>query len=184
MGFWHRKEPHDSSYCLGTLTRAKLKGGLGLTQSSNQALTLKVRGLNKLFDGEETQWVTMSQSLINKAVWKGRWSKESRSSSAQEFLLLAHTTLVQSKTLQGLLIGWQGLVEVATLEEGETPTDLSIFKLFPLALGNGEWKTLHELRGSFSSHRVGKIKIRELLDYVQEFSVCKGVTIGECKGWT
>lgn len=57
-----------------TLTVAKARG-LGLSCFSDQAQTLKVRSLIKLFDGADTVWITMAHagSHQHKALRKGRW---------------------------------------------------------------------------------------------------------------
>lgn len=52
-------------------------------------------------------------------------------------------------------------------------------KVRDLVHKNGEWKALQNQRGAFkfcNYHRVGELEMNKLLDFVQKFNECEGVS--------
>lgn len=88
------------------VTMPKLIGSLGLTSFQTQARALKVCSISKMFEDNDLEWVLLAQEIANHGLRKGRWSREMRTWSAQDFLILGHDMKVQSRTLKGILSGW------------------------------------------------------------------------------
>lgn len=88
------------------VVRDKMGGGLGLTDFHRMSKAMKYRSVMKLLHNYDTEWVGLAHELIRKGIAIGRWAKEIRSWTTQEFLLLSLDAHIPSRTLKGVLAGW------------------------------------------------------------------------------
>lgn len=161
---------------------------------SKQVKALKYRRVKILLKSYDTKWVSITQEIICKV---GRWSKEFKSWSAPDFLLLSPSGKFEAKNLKGVQAGWskpKGLIPLVG-------NSMSLFKLLHLQfwseiipskelkdfmiwigsrginktsdLPNPQdgWKSLDELRGNrWSYHKVGKSFVENLRTFVSRFN--------------
>lgn len=120
-------------------------GGLDLTNFHCMAKAMKYKSVLKLFSGYDTEWVCIAHALMKKGLAKGRWAKELRGWTTQDFVILSSDGHIPSRTLRGVLVGWFALAAVLTLSGGYLPTDLSIMQLFYL-MNRGQFHDQDELK--------------------------------------
>lgn len=78
------------------VTMEKLGGGLDLTDFHNTSKALKYGSMMKLLTSYDTEWVHIAHELMRKRITKGRWSKEMKSWTTQEFLLVSSEAHIPS----------------------------------------------------------------------------------------
>lgn len=129
-GLGEQGNPKIALIAWENVLQSKLGGGLELIDFYRMSRAMKYKSVLKLLSNYDSKWVSLAYALTQKGITKGRWAKEMRSWTTQDFLLLSPKAHIPSRMLRGLLAGWTEPSSILDLWQGHLPTSLSVSTLY------------------------------------------------------
>ncbi|KAL3691489.1 hypothetical protein R1sor_005140 [Riccia sorocarpa] len=128
-GWSEQGNPKKALVSWERIAQPKSHGGLGWCPLSARAKAFNIKIMCQILQGADTEWVQLAKSFILRTLRMGKYQRERRQWSIQEFLLLAPPTKIAgSSTLSRIFRSWHSLWKKYTWRttEGVIPANFSL----------------------------------------------------------